>query len=323
VDPCGYARGDLRGSSPRWGLRGRARGNRTHLRSGARASPHGIPAKRPEVASAGIHAREEAQAPGVSTQGHARSEAAPDIRSGVRRGRSEPRGGRQRQLAPRGGAVRRRKPSQASRVMSDFRCGTVAFAGRPNAGKSSLLNALLGEKLAIVSAKAQTTRHLLTGMLTKDDCQYLLVDLPGYQTRHPGPLNRALNRRAVEGARDCDLVVFVVEALRYASEDRTVLARIPREARIVVAVNKIDLVRDRSELLPFLQRLSQEREFAALVPVSARSGENLSELLRVLREGLPQGSAAYPVDQLTDRNERFFAAEILREKLFRRLGEEL
>jgi len=207
--------------------------------------------------------------------------------------------------------------------MSDFRCGTVAFAGRPNAGKSSLLNALLGEKLAIVSAKAQTTRHLLTGMLTKDDCQYLLVDLPGYQTRHPGLLNRALNRRAVEGARDCDLVTFVVEALRYASEDRTVLARIPREARIVVAVNKIDLVRDRSELLPFLQRLSQEREFAALVPVSARSGENLSELLRVLREGLPQGSAAYPVDQLTDRNERFFAAEILREKLFRRLGDEL
>ena len=207
--------------------------------------------------------------------------------------------------------------------MSDFRCGTVAFAGRPNAGKSSLLNALLGEKLAIVSAKAQTTRHLLTGMLTKDDCQYLLVDLPGYQTRHPGLLNRALNRRAVEGARDCDLVTFVVEALRYASEDRTVLARIPREARIVVAVNKIDLVRDRSELLPFLQRLSQEREFAALVPVSARSGENLPELLRVLREGLPQGSAAYPVDQLTDRNERFFAAEILREKLFRRLGDEL
>ena len=207
--------------------------------------------------------------------------------------------------------------------MSDFRCGTVAFAGRPNAGKSSLLNALLGEKLAIVSAKAQTTRHLLTGMLTKDDCQYLLVDLPGYQTRHPGLLNRALNRRAVEGARDCDLVVFVVEALRYGSEDRTVLARIPREARIVVAVNKIDLVRDRSELLPFLQRLSQEREFAALVPVSARSGENLPELLRVLREGLPQGSPAYPVDQLTDRNERFFAAEILREKLFRRLGDEL
>ena len=204
-----------------------------------------------------------------------------------------------------------------------FRCGTVAFAGRPNAGKSSLINALLGEKLAIVSAKAQTTRHLLTGVLTSGDCQYLLVDLPGYQTRHPGMLNRALNRRAIEGARDCDVVTLVIEALRYGGEDRAVLERIPREARIVAAVNKIDLVAKRAELLPFLQRLSGEREFAALVPVSARTGENLAELLRVLREGLPEGPAAYPVDQLSDRNERFFAAEILREKLFRRLGEEL
>jgi GTP-binding protein Era len=204
-----------------------------------------------------------------------------------------------------------------------FRCGTVALAGRPNAGKSSLINALLGEKLAIVSDKAQTTRHLLTGVLTTENCQYLLVDLPGYQTRHAGMLNRALNRRALEAVRDCDLVTLVVEALRYGSEDRAVLGRIPREARIVVAVNKIDLARDRAELLPFLQRLSQERDFAALVPVSARSGENLAELLRVLRELLPEGPAAYPQDQLSDRNERFFAAEILREKLFRRLGEEL
>ena len=204
-----------------------------------------------------------------------------------------------------------------------FRCGTVAFAGRPNAGKSSLINALLGEKLAIVSDKAQTTRHLLTGMLTTDDCQYLLVDLPGYQTRHAGMLNRALNRRALEGARDCDVVVFVVEALRLGKEDLQVLSRIPRAARIVVAVNKIDLVRDRAELLPFLQRLDKERDFVALVPVSARSAENLPELLRVLREQLPEGPAAYPTDQLSDRNERFFAAEILREKLFRRLGEEL
>src|SRR5262245_3818889 len=160
-----------------------------------------------------------------------------------------------------------------------FRCGTVAFAGRPNAGKSSLINALLGEKLAIVSDKAQTTRHLLTGVLTTRDCQYLLVDLPGYQTRHAGMLNRALNRRALEAVRDCDLVTLVVEALRYGSEDREVLERIPRAARIVVAVNKIDLVGNRAELLPFLERLSHEREFAALVPVSARSGANLRELL--------------------------------------------
>lgn len=204
-----------------------------------------------------------------------------------------------------------------------FRCGTVAFAGRPNAGKSSLINALLGEKLAIVSDKAQTTRHLLTGVLTRDDCQYLLVDLPGYQTRHPGMLNRALNRRALEAVRDCDIVVLVVEALQYGGEDREVLARIPRDAQIVAAVNKIDRVAKRAELLPFLQRLATEREFAALVPVSARSGENLAELLRVVRGHLPEGPAAYPEDQLSDRNERFFAAEILREKLFRRLGDEL
>ncbi|MBI2754508.1 MAG: GTPase Era [Betaproteobacteria bacterium] len=207
--------------------------------------------------------------------------------------------------------------------MSGFRCGTIALAGRPNTGKSSLLNKLLGEKLAIVSRKAQTTRHLVTGILTTVDCQYLLVDLPGYQTRHVNVLNRVLNRRAIEGARDCDLVAFVVEALRFGPADRAVLARIPAQARIIAVVNKVDLVRNRLELLPFVERLSRERNFAAVVPVSARTGENLEELLRVLRDGLPDAPAAYPADQLTDRNERFLAAEILREKLFRVLGEEL
>lgn len=207
--------------------------------------------------------------------------------------------------------------------MSGFRCGTIALAGRPNTGKSSLLNKLLGEKLAIVSRKAQTTRHLVTGILTTADCQYLLVDLPGYQTRHVNVLNRVLNRRAVEGARDCDLVAFVVEALRFGPADRAVLARIPAQARIIAVVNKVDLVRNRLELLPFVERLSRERNFAAVVPVSARTGENVEELLRVLRDGLPDAPAAYPADQLTDRNERFLAAEILREKLFRVLGEEL
>jgi GTPase len=207
--------------------------------------------------------------------------------------------------------------------MKKFRCGTVALAGRPNTGKSSLLNKLVGQKIAIVSPKAQTTRRTVTGILTTPSCQYVFVDLPGYQTRHVNVLNRALNRQATEGARDCDVVVFVVEALRYGTEDGEVLARIPEEQCVVLAVNKIDLVKNRLELLPFIERLQKERNFAAIVPVSARGGRNLPELLTVVESLLPAGPAAYPADQLTDKDERFFAVEILREKLFQLLGEEL
>jgi len=207
--------------------------------------------------------------------------------------------------------------------MTTFRCGTVAIAGRPNTGKSSLLNKLVGQKIAIVSPKAQTTRRTVTGIFTTPSCQYVFVDLPGYQTRHVNVLNRALNRQATEGARDCDVVVFVVEATRFGEPDREVLARIPEGQRVVAAVNKIDLVKNRLELLPFIERLQKERAFAAIVPVSARSGRNLPELLRVVESLLPVGPAAYPADQLTDKDERFFAVEILREKLFQLLGEEL
>jgi len=207
--------------------------------------------------------------------------------------------------------------------MSVFRCGTVALAGRPNTGKSSLLNKMVGHKLAIVSPKAQTTRHSVNGILTTAHCQYVFVDLPGYQTKHLNVLNRSLNRQATEGARDCDVVVFTVEATRYGAPDREVLARIPPGQCVVAAVNKVDLVKHQLELLPFLERLQKERDFAAIVPISARSGRNVSELLRVLEGLLPEGPAAYPVDKLTDRDERFFAAEILREKLFLLLGEEL
>ena len=207
--------------------------------------------------------------------------------------------------------------------MSAFRCGTVAIAGRPNTGKSSLLNKLVGEKLAIVSARAQTTRRALTGILTTPGCQYLFVDLPGYQTRHVNVLNRALNRQATDGAQECDVVAFLVEAPRFSQEDRAVLARIPERQPVVAVVNKIDRLKRADELLPFVDRLRKERAFEAIVPVSARTGRNLPELLRVLEGLLPEGPAAYPADQLTDKDERFFAAEILREKLFQLLGEEL
>ncbi len=207
--------------------------------------------------------------------------------------------------------------------MSAHRCGTVGIAGRPNAGKSSLLNRLVGEKVSIVSPKAQTTRHLVTGILTRPDCQYVFVDAPGQQLEARSTLHRRLNRRDTEAAREADVALFVLEALRFGPEDRMALDKIPPAQRVVAAVNKIDLVKRNALLIPFLERLAQTREFAAIVPVSAKTGRNLPELLRALREALPEAPAIYPPDQLTDRDERFFAAELLREKLFEELGAEL
>lgn len=207
--------------------------------------------------------------------------------------------------------------------MTGFRCGTIAIAGRPNTGKSTLLNRLIGERLSIVSPKAQTTRHLVTGILNADECQFVFIDSPGLQSRHRNLLHRTLNRRAVDVVRDADIVAFVVDAGRYGAEDRALLERIPSERKVVAIVNKIDRLKRAAELIPFIERLSKEREFTAIVPVSARTGKNLPELLKVLRKALPEAQAMYPPEQLTDRDERFFAAELLREKLFQMLGEEL
>ena len=203
------------------------------------------------------------------------------------------------------------------------RCGTIGIAGRANTGKSTLLNRLVGEKLSIVSERPQTTRHLVTGILTREDCQYIFVDSPGQQLRARSTLHRVLNRRGSQAARDADVALFVVEALRFGPEDRAALDKIPPEQKTVVAVNKLDTLKKKSDLIPFLDRLAKTRPFEAIVPVSAQTGKNVPELLRVLREALPEGPAAYPPDQLTDRDERFFAAELLREKLFREMGEEL
>jgi GTPase len=207
--------------------------------------------------------------------------------------------------------------------MSAHRCGTIGLVGRPNTGKSSLLNRLVGQKLSIVSDKPQTTRHLVTGILTHDECQYVFVDAPGNPPRMKNVLHRALNRRVNEAARDTDLVLFVVEALRFGPEDRAALERIPPRQAVVAVVTKIDTLKHSSMLIPFLDRLARTRGFAALVPVSARTGKNVEELLRVLRDNLPEGPAAYPADQLTSHDERFFAAELLREKLFGAMGQEL
>jgi GTP-binding protein Era len=203
------------------------------------------------------------------------------------------------------------------------RCGTIGIAGRPNTGKSSLLNRLIGTKLSIVSPKAQTTRHLVTGILTREDCQFVFVDAPGQQARSRSVLHRAINRRATQAARDADVAMFVVEAQRFGPEDRAVLDNIPAEQKVILVVNKVDTVKKPAELIPFLDRLAKAREFQAVVPVSAKTGRNIPALLDALREALPEGPPAYPADQLTDRDERFFAAELLREKLFHEMGEEL
>ncbi|HJY75458.1 MAG TPA: GTPase Era, partial [Burkholderiales bacterium] len=190
------------------------------------------------------------------------------------------------------------------------RCGTIGLTGRPNTGKSSLLNRLVGQKLSIVSGKPQTTRHLVTGIVTEPGCQFVFVDAPGQQARSRSVLHRTLNRRATQAARDADVALFVVEALRFGPGDHAVLAKIPEGQRVIAVVNKIDTVKKQADLIPFLDRLSKTRKFEALVPVSAKTGRNIPELFKALREALPEAPAAYPADQLTDRDERFFAAEL-------------
>lgn len=207
--------------------------------------------------------------------------------------------------------------------MSAFRCGTVAIVGRPNVGKSTLLNKLVGQKLSITSRKPQTTRYRLNGILTKLDTQYIFVDTPGFQMRHKSALNRAMNRTVTDSLRDLDVALLVLEAGQLEKEDRDALAIISTETPLVIAINKIDKLAGNGPLLDFLKTVAALCPRAELVPVSARLGKNLSELLKTIRTHLPEQSAIYAADDLTDRNERFLAAELLREKLFRLTGDEL
>lgn len=206
---------------------------------------------------------------------------------------------------------------------NEFRCGTIAIVGRPNVGKSTLLNHIMGLKLSITSRKAQTTRHRLLGIHTTGDTQYLFVDTPGFQQKHINALNRSLNRTVTQVLSEVDVVLFVVEPTGLSEADRKVIALLPQDQPVILVINKSDLMKDKGKLLPLIQELSSEFKFAEIVPVSARQNLNLDGLLAAIRTHLPQQSAIYGEDELTDRNERFLAAELLREKVFRLLGEEV
>jgi len=206
---------------------------------------------------------------------------------------------------------------------TDFRCGYVAIVGRPNVGKSTLSNRLVGQKISIVSRKAQTTRHRIHAVLTEPDAQFVFVDTPGFQRKHGSALNRVMNRTVTQALADVDLVFLIVEAGRIGTDDREVVALLPPDAKVVLVINKIDRLRDKATLLPFIDQARQLYPFVEIVPLSAERGSNVDRLIEVARGYLPVGEPMFDEDAITDRSERFMASEYLREKLFRLLGDEL
>lgn len=204
-----------------------------------------------------------------------------------------------------------------------FHTGFIAIVGRPNVGKSTLMNRLVGVKVSIVSNKAQTTRHRVSGILTDAHAQFVFVDTPGFQTRHLNALNRTMNRTVTQSLADVDLVFFVIEADRFGDEDAQVLALLPKDAKVILVINKVDTLADKASLLPFIEACAARFSFAEIVPLSAEKGQNVDRLLEVARGYLPEGEPMFSADDITDRSERFLAAEFLREKLFRLLGDEL
>jgi len=202
--------------------------------------------------------------------------------------------------------------------------GFVAIVGRPNVGKSTLINRLLGQKISITSNKPQTTRHRILGVDTDGDCQAIYVDTPGMHKQEPRAINRVMNQTASSALKDVDLVLFVVESLKWLEDDKMVLEKIQRvKGPVVLLVNKVDQIKDKEKLLPHLQWLNEQHKFAAILPISATHGDNLDELRKIVRSHLQPGYHYYPEDYVTDRSVRFMAAEIIREKLMRFTGEEL
>ena len=208
-------------------------------------------------------------------------------------------------------------------MTTPFKCGTVAIVGRPNVGKSTLLNHILGLKLAITSRKAQTTRHRLLGIHTTDDTQYVFVDTPGFQQKHLNALNKSMNKTVTQVLGEVDVVLFVIEPMKLGEADERVLKLLPKDKPVILVVNKSDLMGDKNNLLPLIQDFDLLHPFSSIVPVSAKKNLHIEDLLAAAREYLPEQKAMFGADELTDKNERFLAAEMIREKIFRLLGDEI
>lgn len=206
---------------------------------------------------------------------------------------------------------------------SHFRCGYIAIVGRPNVGKSTLMNALIGAKVSITSRKAQTTRHRITGIQTVEDAQFVYVDTPGFQTRHSNALNKTLNRTVTNTLTASDVILFIIEAGTFGPADQQVIDLIPKNVPCILVINKSDRVKDKAELMPFAQQIAAKHPFSAIVPVSAKLGFQLENLQGEIKKYLPENPPVFGEDDITDRSEKFLAAEIVREKVFRFVGDEL
>jgi GTP-binding protein Era len=206
---------------------------------------------------------------------------------------------------------------------SAHRAGYIAIVGRPNVGKSTLLNRLVGQKISITSRKAQTTRQRITGILTRGDAQLVFVDTPGFQTRHRSALTRIMNRSVTQSLQEVDVVLWVIEALKFDDLDTALQRLLPPAVPVVLAINKVDRLDDKNKLLPFIRELSERFQLNAIVPVAAEKGEQLDELVKAVVPLLPEQPPMFGEEEITTSSERFLATELIREKLFRLLGEEL
>lgn len=216
-----------------------------------------------------------------------------------------------------------RAAAAAEASVAGQRCGLIAIVGKPNVGKSTLLNALVGQKISITSRKAQTTRHRITGMHTLGATQFVFVDTPGFQTLHGNALNKSLNKTVIGAVADVDLILFVVEAGSFTPADARVLALLDKKIPTLLIANKLDNVHRRGDIAPWLQTMQGKHPFAEFVPMSAKNAKDVERLLDICARYLPEQAWWYAADELTDRSERFMAAEMVREKLFRLTGDEL